>query len=319
MSKYLLSLGVLCFSAIASARADGHGCIGGHGCVGGFVSNGCYGGFARNFGCYGFQVNINRGWGCYGGDAGWQPVGYGCFGGRPAGYGCYGGNGGSRVVQLPPPPVSKQEWVKQYWPGGVWEVMDGGDGQYYAAGNYWVTAGLADMGWTAMPRRDYRRVPTRVVNPAQHQQVNASSPQIRTAGPPAQTKGAPENGTAGNGKAPPAAEPEPVKPAADPGNGSEEPIGPPEEKGGGPAAAKIIVHVPQDAQLTVNGAATRSNSPQRTFVSPPLEKGRDFHYTLQAELTRDGQKLVASKRVSVRAGEEQKVVLEFAPQERVNQ
>ena len=50
----------------------------------------------------------------------------------------------------------------------------------------------------------------------------------------------------------------------------------------------------------------------RTFASPALELGKDFEYTLKAELVRDGQKLVANKTVLVRAGQETRVAIDFA-------
>ena len=44
-----------------------------------------------------------------------------------------------------------------------------------------------------------------------------------------------------------------------------------------------------------------------------MEPGKDFHYTLKAEMVRDGQAVAVNKRVPVRAGQEKKVVLEFPP------
>jgi len=78
-----------------------------------------------------------------------------------------------------------------------------------------------------------------------------------------------------------------------------------------PAGATIIVSLPADAVLTVDGAATSSTSATRVFASPALEQGKDFLYTLKAELVRDGKTFSASKKVSVRAGEETKVSLEL--------
>jgi uncharacterized protein (TIGR03000 family) len=75
------------------------------------------------------------------------------------------------------------------------------------------------------------------------------------------------------------------------------------------ARATIIVSLPADARLLVDGYLTTSTSAQRVFTSPELAPGQDYHYTLQAEIVRDGRVLTASERVTVRAGIENRVTL----------
>jgi uncharacterized protein (TIGR03000 family) len=75
------------------------------------------------------------------------------------------------------------------------------------------------------------------------------------------------------------------------------------------APATLIVSLPADARLLVDGNATTSTSAQRVFTSPELVPGQEYHYTLQAEIVRDGRTLTASERVTVRAGIESRVVL----------
>jgi uncharacterized protein (TIGR03000 family) len=88
----------------------------------------------------------------------------------------------------------------------------------------------------------------------------------------------------------------------------------PEEDG--KAAATIVVRLPAAARLKVNKVVTRQSSEKRTLVTPPLARGKDFHYTLQAEFVRDGRTFTASRRIAVRAGEVKQVTLEFtAPAE----
>jgi uncharacterized protein (TIGR03000 family) len=70
----------------------------------------------------------------------------------------------------------------------------------------------------------------------------------------------------------------------------------------GPAPATIIVTLPDDATLMVDDTPTRSTTSRRIFVSPPLEPGKMFHYTLKAEAMRDGKPVTTSQRVEVRAG-----------------
>jgi len=73
------------------------------------------------------------------------------------------------------------------------------------------------------------------------------------------------------------------------------------------APATLIVSVPADARLSIDGEATTSMTTQRVFVSPALNFGREYHYTLQAEFVKDGKKVTLSKEVAVQAGEETRV------------
>jgi uncharacterized protein (TIGR03000 family) len=85
-----------------------------------------------------------------------------------------------------------------------------------------------------------------------------------------------------------------------------------------PAPATLIVSLPAEAKLSVDGFVTRSTSAVRTFSSPALERGQDYVYTLTAEVVRDGKTLRASKDVTVRAGESLNVSLAL-PQDSVAQ
>jgi uncharacterized protein (TIGR03000 family) len=73
--------------------------------------------------------------------------------------------------------------------------------------------------------------------------------------------------------------------------------------------AVIVVSLPADAKLTVDGEATASTSGRRVFVSPALPTGQSYHYTLQAEVVVDGKSVTVSKTVAVRAGEQSEVTL----------
>src|SRR5207244_3275794 len=53
------------------------------------------------------------------------------------------------------------------------------------------------------------------------------------------------------------------------------------------APATIVVSLPADARLTVDGAQTNSVSERRTLVTPNLEAGETYVYTLRAEIVRD--------------------------------
>jgi uncharacterized protein (TIGR03000 family) len=73
--------------------------------------------------------------------------------------------------------------------------------------------------------------------------------------------------------------------------------------------ATIRIELPEDARLTFDGASTASTGASRLFVSPPLSRGKEFSYTLRAERMRGDKSVVASKTITVRAGEETQVDL----------
>ena len=77
------------------------------------------------------------------------------------------------------------------------------------------------------------------------------------------------------------------------------------------APATIVVSLPTDATLRVDDYTTISKSASRVFVSPTLDAGKEYYYTLTGEIQRDGKPVVATKQISIRAGEETRVVLEF--------
>jgi uncharacterized protein (TIGR03000 family) len=77
-----------------------------------------------------------------------------------------------------------------------------------------------------------------------------------------------------------------------------------------PAAATLVVDLPADAVLTIDGQRTTSSSAERVFNTPDLQRGRDFEYTLEARVVRAGQEKVIKQRVTVRAGEQTRVRLE---------
>jgi uncharacterized protein (TIGR03000 family) len=75
--------------------------------------------------------------------------------------------------------------------------------------------------------------------------------------------------------------------------------------------ATILVHMPENANLTIDGQPTQSRSSTRIFHSPPLEPGKVYTYTLRAEMNRDGQPSHAQTTIEVRAGQRSEVNLNF--------
>ena len=78
-----------------------------------------------------------------------------------------------------------------------------------------------------------------------------------------------------------------------------------------PSPATLVVSLPADAKLLVNDVPTTSTSATRIFVTPTLNPGKDYHYDLTAEVIRDGQKVMTTQQVAVRAGEETRVQIEM--------
>jgi uncharacterized protein (TIGR03000 family) len=73
--------------------------------------------------------------------------------------------------------------------------------------------------------------------------------------------------------------------------------------------ATIVVALPADASLTIDDEPTTSTSANRVFVTPALEAGKDYQYTLKARIVRDGKTDVMTKEVTVRAGQVTQVEL----------
>ena len=64
-----------------------------------------------------------------------------------------------------------------------------------------------------------------------------------------------------------------------------------------------MVQLPADAKLLISNVATTSTGTNRVFQSPTLNAGREYHYTLLAEVVRDGKTVKAERVVAVKAGE----------------
>src|SRR5262245_28947251 len=54
----------------------------------------------------------------------------------------------------------------------------------------------------------------------------------------------------------------------------------------GQAPAMMVVALPAEAKLTIDDTPTTLTAASRSFITPPLEPGREFQYTLKAEIMR---------------------------------
>jgi uncharacterized protein (TIGR03000 family) len=72
-------------------------------------------------------------------------------------------------------------------------------------------------------------------------------------------------------------------------------------------SAHIIVRLPADARLTVDGVECPLTSATREFDTPSLALGREYSYVLKIEVARGGRPIAQTKRVAFRAGESVRV------------
>ena len=69
------------------------------------------------------------------------------------------------------------------------------------------------------------------------------------------------------------------------------------------SVATVVVNLPTDAKLFVDGERVPMSSSTRSFRTPQLQAGRDYFYTMKVETVRNGETVEKSTRVIVRAGE----------------
>jgi uncharacterized protein (TIGR03000 family) len=81
-----------------------------------------------------------------------------------------------------------------------------------------------------------------------------------------------------------------------------------------PAAATIQVSLPADAKLFVDGQQTTSQGANRSLETPPLQRDKDFTYTLTATVMRNNQEVKIDKQVSVSAGRTSLVSFDLTPE-----
>jgi uncharacterized protein (TIGR03000 family) len=74
-----------------------------------------------------------------------------------------------------------------------------------------------------------------------------------------------------------------------------------------PAKATLVVNVPANTKVMIDGEATGNGSGTRVFSTPVLQPGFSYRYIIQAEMLQNGQTVVQSKAVTVKAGEESRV------------
>jgi uncharacterized protein (TIGR03000 family) len=77
------------------------------------------------------------------------------------------------------------------------------------------------------------------------------------------------------------------------------------------APATIVVSLPVEAKLTIDGYVSQQTSAQRTLVTSPIQPGQEFTYTLVAQTTQNGLPVSQTQRVTVRSGQQLPVRFDF--------
>jgi uncharacterized protein (TIGR03000 family) len=76
---------------------------------------------------------------------------------------------------------------------------------------------------------------------------------------------------------------------------------------------RLMVRVPADAEVWVDGNPTRQTGPAREFITPPLKGGAEYVLLVRARWTENGQERDQTSTVSVRAGGRFQVAFPTAP------
>jgi uncharacterized protein (TIGR03000 family) len=82
-----------------------------------------------------------------------------------------------------------------------------------------------------------------------------------------------------------------------------------------PLPARLEVHLPDNAELWVDGVKTSQSGATREFVSPDLPPGQQYFYELRATWHDQGRQVTETRRVSFRASE--KVDVDFGASNKV--
>jgi uncharacterized protein (TIGR03000 family) len=74
----------------------------------------------------------------------------------------------------------------------------------------------------------------------------------------------------------------------------------------------VLVSSPVDARVKLDNTISLSNAPVRKFGIPSLRQGKKYEYTVKGEVVRNGRTLTATKMITIEAGQEIRVDLDFS-------
>jgi uncharacterized protein (TIGR03000 family) len=272
--------------AAVAVSASCYGCSGCYGCYGGWSCGGCYGGYSCG-GCYGCYGSCT---GCYGGGC----YGYscsGCYGGT-AFYGsclgsCYGASSGcfGGIIGTTP----------------AYTVPAGCIGGSVIIGSTAPVTGTATV---------VLKAPSGAVIEVNGQKISHKGEE--------QTFNTPALSETGkhtydfvatltrDGKTAKVTRTIEVRPGAESRVDFSELVA---ELNKEQDRARVVVSIPEDAELVVDGVKMNATGSTRTFQTPLLPVGKTFNYELRAKMMREGQMHEATQKIRVEAGKE--VSVEF--------
>ena len=70
-----------------------------------------------------------------------------------------------------------------------------------------------------------------------------------------------------------------------------------------PTSARILIDVPENAKLYIDGQPVKDVRGERMFYTPTLNAGEKYYYDVRIETVKDGKVISESKRLIVRAGD----------------
>jgi uncharacterized protein (TIGR03000 family) len=75
--------------------------------------------------------------------------------------------------------------------------------------------------------------------------------------------------------------------------------------------AKFVLSLPEGAIVYVNGKRTRNDGERREYVSPGLQRGLTYTYSVRAEVLRNGVVLSETHKIVLRAGQHGSIAFSF--------
>ncbi len=80
-----------------------------------------------------------------------------------------------------------------------------------------------------------------------------------------------------------------------------------------PSSCQIGLRVPEDADVFIEGVKSKQTGAVREFVSPPLQPGLIYQYTVRARWKEKGKPVEQSQQVTVRSGSRTEMVFPVPP------
>jgi uncharacterized protein (TIGR03000 family) len=74
---------------------------------------------------------------------------------------------------------------------------------------------------------------------------------------------------------------------------------------------RMNIRVPAKAEVWFDGSKTSETGSLRSFVTPPLERGKEYSYEIRTRWTEDGRPVEQTRKINIRPGD--RLTLDFRP------